>query len=190
VLLFATSRDESGRYQMHPVRVEDILQSVHLNIAGLLQRTGSSVEQSVPADLPYVLGDRSALTRCLQNLVTNAIKYSPPDSKIGIVAEDYLGISGRELRVHVRDQGIGISPSELRHIFEAFYRSPRVISAQIHGTGLGLALAKAIVEAMGGTLSVESEVGKGSTFTLHLPVPPQENLDQEIYTTTGWVKQG
>jgi signal transduction histidine kinase len=156
----------------------------------LIQKTGCSLEQSVPEDLPYVLGDQSALTRCLQNLVTNAVKYSPPNSKIAIIVEDYdLGIAGRELRVHVRDQGIGISPSELRHIFEAFYRSPRVVSAQIHGTGLGLALAKAIAEAMGGTLSVESEVGKGSTFTLHLPIPPQQNLDQEMYTTNGLVKQ-
>jgi len=191
VLLFATSRDESGRYQLHPVRLEDILQSVRQNTAALIQKTGCSVEQSIPEDLPYVLGDRSALTRCLQNLVTNAVKYSPPNSKIAIIAEEYdCGTVGEELRVHVRDQGIGISPSELRHIFEAFYRSPRVTSAQIHGTGLGLALAKAIAEAMGGTLSGESEVGKGSTFTLHLPIPPQEHFDQQMYATTaGGVKQ-
>ncbi|HXJ88120.1 MAG TPA: HAMP domain-containing sensor histidine kinase [Candidatus Binatia bacterium] len=190
VLLFATSRDDSVRYQLQPLRVEDVLQSVRQNIAGLLQKTGCSVEQSVPKNLPYVLGDTPALTRCLQNLVTNAIKYSPRNGMIAIIAEiSDLGTAGKELRIHVRDNGIGISPSEMKHIFEPFYRSPRVISAQIHGTGLGLALAKAITGALGGSLSVESVVGKGSTFTLHLPIPPQENLDQELYTTTGWVKQ-
>jgi len=70
----------------------------------------------------------------------------------------------------VIDRGLGISPSELRHVFEAFYRSPQVASAQIHGTGLGLTLASEIAGAMGGTLTVESEIGKGSAFTLHLPV--------------------
>ncbi len=184
VLLFATSRVESGRYQLHPVRLIDILRSVRMNVTALLQQTGCSLELSLSENLPYVLGDAAALTRCLQNLVTNAIKYSPPGSTITILGEVHdAGISGRELRIHVRDEGIGISPSESRHIFDAFYRSPKVISAQIHGTGLGLALAKAITEAMGGTLSVESEVGKGSTFTLHLPVPPQEKFDQETYTT-------
>jgi two-component system phosphate regulon sensor histidine kinase PhoR len=156
----------------------------------LIQKTECSIEQSVPKNLPYVLGDGSALTRCLQNLVTNAIKYSAPNCKIAIVAEVHeAGVARRELRVHVRDNGIGIFFSELKDIFEAFYRSPRVVSAQIHGTGLGLALSKAIAEAMGGTLSVESEVGKGSTFTLHLPIPLQENLDLQMYTTSGWVKQ-
>jgi signal transduction histidine kinase len=191
VLLFATSRDESGRYQLRAVQPGDILQSVRLNVAALLEETGCSIELSIPENVPYILGDPAALTRCLQNLVTNAIKYSPPGSKIAIVAEiPDVGISARELRIHVRDEGIGISPSDRHHIFDAFYRSPQVISAQIHGTGLGLALAKAITEAMGGKLSVESEVGKGSTFTLHLPVPPQEDLEQEVCTTTPSVNQG
>ena len=190
VLLFATSRDDSGRNRLHPVHLEDVLRSVRQNIAGLIQKTGCTIEQAVPETLPYVLGNGPALTRCLQNLVTNAIKYSSPNCKIAIAAEVHdEGVAVRELRVHVRDNGIGISASELKHIFEAFYRSPKVVSAQIHGTGLGLALSKAIAEAMGGTLSVESEVGKGSTFTLHLPIPPQENLDQRMYTTTQWVKQ-
>ena len=70
----------------------------------------------------------------------------------------------------MKDHGPGIDSSELRHIFEPFYRSPRVVKAQIHGTGLGLTVATRIAEAMGGKLSVTSEEGVGSTFTLHLPV--------------------
>src|ERR1700688_1358335 len=79
------------------------------------------------------------------------------------------GMGGKEIQISVSDRGIGIAPEELRHIFEPFYRSPSVTAAQIHGTGLGLPLAKSIVEAMNGQVTVKSAPGRGSTFTLHLP---------------------
>jgi signal transduction histidine kinase len=72
--------------------------------------------------------------------------------------------------VSVEDRGIGIDSSEVPHIFDPFYRSPAVAAAQIHGTGLGLPLAKNIAEAMGGRLTVVSKLGVGSVFTLHLPI--------------------
>jgi len=72
--------------------------------------------------------------------------------------------------IRVQDHGRGISSSDLGNIFDPFYRSPTVVDAQIHGTGLGLAVAKRIAQAMGGRLSVVSELNVGSTFTLHLPV--------------------
>ena len=80
----------------------------------------------------------------------------------------------------MQDHGRGISSSELEHIFEPFYRSPKVVNAQIHGTGLGLAVAKRIAQALGGRLSVVSELDVGSTFTLHLPV----TLRPDAETTT------
>jgi signal transduction histidine kinase len=76
----------------------------------------------------------------------------------------------QEIRVSVEDRGVGIGPDEQLLVFEPFYRSPRVLAAQIHGTGLGLAVANRIVEAMGGKISVVSQVNVGSVFTLHLPV--------------------
>src|ERR1700688_792018 len=79
------------------------------------------------------------------------------------------GMGGKEIQISVSDHGIGIDPRELPHIFQPFYRSPSVTAAQIHGTGLGLPLAKSIVESMKGHLSVKSVPGRGSTFTLHLP---------------------
>jgi signal transduction histidine kinase len=78
--------------------------------------------------------------------------------------------------ISVQDNGIGIDNSEISRIFEPFYRSPAVSSVQIHGTGLGLPLAKSIAEAMGGKLSVHSEIGKGSVFILHLPIPEEETI--------------
>jgi signal transduction histidine kinase len=172
VLRFSSTRDGSQRYQLKPLEIPDLLASVRENTAALVRAAGFTVEQEIAADLPTVMGDRTALTRCLQNLVANAVKYSPAHRTIVIAAKLHESATHRkQVRISVIDQGLGISPSELRHVFEAFYRSPQVASAQIHGTGLGLTLASEIASAMGGMLSVESEIGKGSTFTLHLPVP-------------------
>jgi len=76
----------------------------------------------------------------------------------------------REIRISVQDRGMGISRADLPHIFEPFYRCPAAVEGQIHGTGLGLPIAKSLAEAMGGRLSVDTETGSGSVFTLHLPV--------------------
>src|SRR6202007_809582 len=117
-------------------------------------------------------GDKGALSQCLQNLVTNALKYGDQGRWISICAscEDTKDHRGREVRISVLDHGKGIDLSELPQIFEPFYRSPAVVANQIHGTGLGLPIAKSLAEAMGGRISVTSEVGGGRAFTLHLPV--------------------
>jgi signal transduction histidine kinase len=126
------------------------------------------VECHVNRDLPRVSVDVQALSRCLQNLLTNAIKYSGGAHWIGIEAktEEF----GSEVSISVRDHGIGISQEELKHIFEPFYRGASVRDAQIHGNGLGLPIAKSIAESMGGQITVDSEFGRGSSFTVRLPV--------------------
>jgi signal transduction histidine kinase len=125
-----------------------------------------------------VLGDLPAIAQCLQNLIGNAVKYSGEKHWIGLRAA--LGSvdqgAGREVRISVSDHGIGIDRAEMEHIFDPFYRSPRVSALQIHGTGLGLSLAKRIAETLGGTLSAVSELSIGSTFTLHLPIAEGERL--------------
>jgi len=171
ILLFASTENGTNRYTLRPLQVSGILQSVRENVAVLIEGIGFNVEQQLQADLPYVMGDLSALSQCLQNLISNAVKYSGENRWIGISASVHeVKNHHKEVRISVQDHGPGISSSELPHIFEPFYRSPNVVDAQIHGTGLGLAVAKRIAEAMGGKLSVTSKVGVGSTFTLHLPV--------------------
>ena len=115
-----------------------------------------------------MLGDLPAVCGCLENLITNAIKYGGIDQRISISASLQTTESGKEVAISIRDRGIGIHSSELKQIFEPFYRSPEARLAQIPGTGLGLSVCKHLAEAMGGRLSVSSEGGVGSVFTLHL----------------------
>ena len=119
-------------------------------------------------------GDLLAASQLLQNLITNALKYGCEQRWIRVraIAVDQ-GVLGKEVQISVSDRGIGISDSDLPRIFEPFYRSPTVTDAQIHGTGLGLALARRMAEAMRGQLTVTSDPGRGSTFTLHLPCADQ-----------------
>jgi signal transduction histidine kinase len=181
ILLFASTENGTDRYTLRPLQVLRILESVRKNVAVLVEGTGFNVEEQVQAGLPYVMGDLSALSHCLQNLILNAVKYSGRNRWIGISASVYESENHhKEVRISVQDHGSGIGSSELAHIFEPFYRSPKVVDAQIHGTGLGLAVAKRIAEAMGGRLSVTSKVGVGSTFTLHLPVPKKSDAEMAL----------
>jgi len=171
ILLFASTQSGTIRYTLSSLNVSDIVETVRRNVATLVEGNGFEVDQNVQEGLPDIMGDLPALSQCIQNLVVNAVKYSGKSRRIGIFASlDGAKASHREIRISVQDYGRGISSSELGHIFEPFYRSPGVVDAQIHGTGLGLAVAKRIAQAMGGRLSVVSVVDVGSTFTLHLPV--------------------
>jgi signal transduction histidine kinase len=102
----------------------------------------------------------------LQNLIANAVKYGNGSRWVRVSAQN----GGQSVRIVVEDKGIGISPSDLRHVFEPFYRSREVVDAQIHGNGLGLSLVKRIAEAHGGRVTADSKPGQGSVFTIELPV--------------------
>jgi signal transduction histidine kinase len=180
ILLFAAIREGHQRYILRPLAVTEILDAALSGTAGLVCTANFQVQQEIEPNLPAILGDLTALSQCLQNLITNALKYGSDQRWIGIrAALSEHGMHGREIQISVTDRGIGIDSGELQHIFEPFYRSPSVMAAQIHGTGLGLPLAKSIVEAMKGHLSVRSKPGNGSTFTLHLPCvdPPAKQAE-------------
>jgi signal transduction histidine kinase len=174
ILLFASTDNGTNRYSLRPLSVVEVIQCVRKDTAVLVDGGGFAVEETIDDGLPLVTGDLRALSHCLQNLITNAVKYSGQSRWIGISAAYHeLANHYGEVWISVHDRGVGISASDLPHIFQPFYRSAQSVDAQIHGTGLGLAVAKRIAEAMGGRLSVISHVGKGSTFTLHLSVAPQ-----------------
>jgi signal transduction histidine kinase len=170
VILFVSTQDGKGRYMLERLTVSQIVDAAVMGTAELIRKAGFTLEQHVSPDLPRVLGDLPALSQCLQNLITNALKYGENGRWIAIRAIEEGSKDHREVRISVQDRGKGIDRSELHHIFEPFYRARAAVSGQIHGTGLGLTIAKRLAEAMGGRISVTSELEVGSTFTLHLPV--------------------
>ncbi len=124
---------------------------------------GINVQLDCPDDLRARV-NAPLLEQAVVNLVDNAIKYSEKNREIRVEAER----SGPEVIVRVRDQGSGIAPEHLPRLFERFYRVDSGRSRQSGGTGLGLAIVKHIAQAHGGKVTVESALGKGSVFTLHL----------------------
>jgi signal transduction histidine kinase len=127
---------------------------------------GITLELSIADGLPVVLGDEAALRRVFENLLGNAVKYGADTGWVGIRARQESG----SVQIVVSDRGIGIAAVDQERIFDPFYRAPGVVVAQIQGAGLGLSLVKRIVEAHGGRISVESGPGKGSAFTVRLPI--------------------
>ncbi len=181
ILLFAAARQHRLSYALRPLRVADVIDTAVSHVADLVRENGCTVERSVAPDLPRILGELAPLSHCLQNLITNAVKYGGEDRWIGIGAA--LASNGREVLITVADHGAGITSGELEQIFEPFYRSPAATEAQIHGTGLGLPLARSIAEAMHGSLAVTSELGRGTTFTLHLTIA--ESAPAEVAAQAG-----
>lgn len=184
ILLFASIRSGKDRYNISALRVSEILDRVRNNIASLIIEESCVIEETVEPDLPCVLGDPLAICGCLENLITNAIKYSRVDRRIRISASLQTTENGKEVAISVQDRGIGIHHSELKQIFEPFYRSPEARQAQIPGTGLGLSVCKHPAEATGGRLSVTSEFRAGSTFTLHLRTADLQHAKLAVTSAT------
>ncbi len=177
ILLFAATKARENQYVMQAMQPSEIVESAVRKTAELAKRSGFTVEVQIEDYLPSIIGDGPALSQCLENLIGNAVKYSGESRWIGVRAfvAEAPERGAKEVRIAVEDHGMGIERGELHLIFEAFYRSPAVKAEQIHGTGLGLSLAKSIAEAMGGRLTVTSGLSVGSTFTLHLPVAESEH---------------
>jgi len=168
--LLQLSTIESGRYQWQrgTIPVADLIgKAVHL-LQPQAEKKGQTISTGSAADAGSVIGDADKLTQVLINLIDNAIKYSPAGGRITVEArQDATGVE-----IAVGDTGIGIPSKEIVRIFERFYRVDRARSREVGGTGLGLAIVKHIVEAHGGKVSVESQIGKGSRFIVTLPKQP------------------
>ncbi len=113
-------------------------------------------------------GNKSSLLSALENLIVNAIHYSPKGSKVQVASQVYD--AEKVVAISVVDQGIGIAPDEQERVFERFYRTDQARSRRVGGTGLGLSIVKHTVQAHGGSVLVDSQVGAGSTFTVILPL--------------------
>jgi signal transduction histidine kinase len=164
------SRMEEGRreYRFEPLDPAPWLRKLAADFGAEIAVTGAAVEADIPDGLPALSADREALGSAVRNLLDNAVKYSPGAKTVWL---DALA-EGGEIRIAVRDRGVGISEQDRKHIFDRFYRADGEISKRVKGAGLGLSLVRYIVTAHGGTVECQSRVGEGSTFTIRLPVAP------------------
>jgi len=164
ILGFAGSDSGRRKYNFRETDVAEVTKAALDRCLPMLKENDFEIETNIPTRLPPTVADGEALSGAIQNLLHNSAKYSNGKKWIRLSAED---VSGR-IKISVEDRGIGVSKEDLRQIFQPFFRSKTVVDAQIHGSGLGLSLVKQIAEAHGGKVYAESEVGKGSKFTIDL----------------------
>jgi PAS domain S-box-containing protein len=166
------SRIEAGRLELSlkPIPLNDLADAVVVAHRVLAESRQLTLKHRPAKPGPVALADRDQMTQVLNNLVLNAIQYTPEGGRVTVSAGRQEA-DGREWGlISVADSGIGIPDEELPHIFERFFRGERPQQLQIPGTGLGLAIVKEIVELHGGRITVESHSGRGTTFTVWLPL--------------------
>jgi two-component system phosphate regulon sensor histidine kinase PhoR len=166
--LLKLARIEAGKLELQfgPVSIAEIVDPCMETTLLRAGRKGISLDSEIPPGIPPIHGDARLLREVLQNLIDNAVQYTPSGGKIVISAEAGPG----EVTVGVEDTGIGIPLADQERIFERFYRVDAARSREEGGTGLGLSIARHIVETHGGRLWVDSEVGRGSRFSFTIPV--------------------
>jgi signal transduction histidine kinase len=150
-----------------PVNLKGVVEEVIMALHDAAEAQGVRLRYVGPERPSRVLGDRDRLVQVLRNLVDNGIKYSRAEGGAVIVGVQEEGPS---LQVRVSDEGVGIAPEDLPHIFDTAYRAPDARSFRRKGSGLGLAIVKRIVEQHGGEIRVQSRPGEGTAFSFSLPV--------------------
>ncbi|HYG63407.1 MAG TPA: HAMP domain-containing sensor histidine kinase [Thermoanaerobaculia bacterium] len=170
VMEFAGFQSNHKNYELQPTAVADVLEGALEESRWLLEERHAQVEKDIAAGLPPVLADAPALRRAVGNLLENAAKYGGRPPRIGVRART----EGREVEVTVEDHGPGIGKEDLPRLFEPFYRGRNGSTRGIPGSGLGLSIVRHIAEAHRGRVSVTTNPGQGSAFTLHLPAAPGE----------------
>ena len=166
ILSLAQLESPAARLEFTEIYVPDFLGGI---LRDWEKRFGAKLLQAsldVPTELPVISADENRLQEVIYNLLDNAVKYSQPEGKIRLKAER----SGDHIRIAVADEGIGIPTRDLPRVFERFYRADKARSRQLGGTGLGLSIVKHIVQLHGGSVRAESEIGRGSTISVLLPI--------------------
>ncbi|HUK36166.1 MAG TPA: PAS domain S-box protein [Vicinamibacterales bacterium] len=165
--LLDASRLESGKLQLalEPVHVGELTDAVLADVTTLVRDKHHIVDVRSETDVPMAVLDRQLMRQVILNLISNAIKYTPAGGRIDI----RMGARGRSVYWSIRDSGIGISPEAQKRLFEKFFRADNAHTVDTEGTGLGLYLVRLIIERLGGTITCESDEGRGTLFSFTLP---------------------
>jgi len=166
------SKIEAGRMELFPEPVpatEAVSDSLRL-VTGRAEAAGVALVRDLPADLPPILVDPRAIRQVLNNLLTNAVKFTPKGGRVTVSARP---ADGEMVELAVSDTGIGIAAKDIVKVLEPFGQADNSQSRRQQGTGLGLPIAKAQIELSGGTFRLESEPGRGTTVSIRLPVAPE-----------------
>jgi len=166
--LLNISRIEQGRIKMRPeiISLEEIVESLIKEFTPFIQSHNITISFDKEANLPKVKADPQRIRSVVQNLLDNAVKYIKEKGKIEIILKKEKSY----LYCQIKDNGVGIPSYQQKKIFTKFFRADNVLSRQTRGTGLGLYIARAIIESSGGKIGFTSQEGKGSTFWFTLPV--------------------
>jgi len=166
--ILSVAEIEAGSFKVKKddVRFEELFAELQADYQAQAKDKGIALKFDLPPKLPVTHGDRDKIALALHNLIANALKYTPEGGSVTVNVE----ADGQRLSVEVVDTGIGIGEEDLAQIFEKFYRAKDRRVAETTGSGLGLALAREVIRLHGGDITVESELDKGSTFTLVLPI--------------------
>jgi len=164
-------RMEAGRhiYHMEDADAVELVRRVVDEFREEASTNAHRVELDMPPGERRIRADREAITRALRNLLENAVKYSPESSTVRVLLESQRG----HLAISVEDQGAGIEKHEQRQVFRKFVRGTSARTLNVKGSGIGLSMVDHIVKAHGGRVALESEPGRGSRFTILLPVKPE-----------------
>jgi two-component system phosphate regulon sensor histidine kinase PhoR len=159
-------QSEARKYSFEPGSLEDLADKAVRRLRSQAEAKGIRLASQADAGVPDLPLDKAAMGDAIENLLDNAIKYSPAGTEVSL----HIRSAENEAQLEVCDHGIGIEKGDLPHIFDPFYRGRRGDKESVKGTGLGLALVKAAVEAHGGIVDVSSTPERGSRFTLRLPL--------------------
>jgi two-component system phosphate regulon sensor histidine kinase PhoR len=166
LLTLARVESQGASSERKPLDLRATLRDCEARFRPLCEQKGLMLEVRTSPEPQVVDGDEEALRQILDNLLDHALKYTPPSGKITVSVVPL----GREALLEVSDSGIGIEPRDLERIFERFYRVDKARSRELGGTGLGLSIVKHLTLSLGGNVAVVSQVGRGSTFRVVLPL--------------------
>jgi signal transduction histidine kinase len=169
VLLYSETEAGQKKYKLEPIDVNEVIDRALTNLSPTIGLDECDLTTRIDHDLPPMKADAASLTQCVQNLLSNALKYGKREGKAQIEIMARKEPAANELQLSVTDRGPGIDDTDQRQLFEPFYRGKNA-SSNVPGNGLGLHLVKRIMQAQGGRITFSPAPHGGASFTLHIPI--------------------